>query len=155
MVVATDLEVNRIGVTKEYSPHVGPVRCDDGKLQQVFLSIFKNALEAMTPGGHLHIEVSAEKSGRSQDAQILIKNDGVPIPAEHMGKIFEPYFTTKRSGTGLGLATVKKIVEEHHGQISISSAAGEGTTLIIRIPGPPRGGPFRRRGGRGRRSRGR
>ena len=149
-VVATDLDANRIGVTKEYSPHVGPVRCDDVKMQQVFLSIFKNALEAMTPGGHLHIEVAPHKAGRNQELQIQIKNDGVPIPTEHMGKIFEPYFTTKRTGTGLGLASVKKIVEEHHGQISIASGPGQGTTVVIRLPVPPRGQHFRRRG-RGRR----
>lgn len=143
-VVATDLEVTRIQVTKDYPQHLSPVRCDEAKMQQVFLSIFKNALEAMTPGGHLHIEVTQARSGRNP-VQILIKNDGAPIPTEYMGKVFEPFFTTKRSGTGLGLATVKKIVEEHQGQISIASGPGQGTTVIIRIPPiAPRGGPYRR-----------
>jgi signal transduction histidine kinase len=147
--ISTELDVNRIEVTKEYRVP-GPVRCDDGKMQQVFLSIFKNALEAMGPGGHLHIEVSMQRAGRNHDLQILIKNDGAPIPTEHVGKVFEPYFTTKRAGTGLGLATVKKIVEEHHGQISIASGPGQGTTVIIHLPAPVRGAPYRRRG-RGRR----
>jgi signal transduction histidine kinase len=147
--ISTELDVNRIEVTKEYRVP-GPVRCDDGKMQQVFLSIFKNALEAMGPGGHLHVEVSMQRVGRNPDLQILIKNDGAPIPTEHVGKVFEPYFTTKRAGTGLGLATVKKIVEEHHGQISIASGPGQGTTVIIHLPAPVRGAPYRRRG-RGRR----
>lgn len=145
-VVATDLDVNRIGVTKDSDPHISPVRCDDGKMQQVFLSIFKNALEAMAPGGHLHIEVAQPRASRH--VQITVKNDGVPIPTEHVGKVFEPFFTTKRSGTGLGLASVKKIVEEHQGQISIASGPGQGTAVIIRLPGQQRGGPYR---GRGRR----
>jgi signal transduction histidine kinase len=145
-VVATDLDVNRIGVTKDSDPHISPVRCDDGKMQQVFLSIFKNALEAMAPGGHLHIEVSQPRASRH--VQITVKNDGIPIPTEHVGKVFEPFFTTKRSGTGLGLASVKKIVEEHQGQISIASGPGQGTAVIIRLPGQQRGGPYR---GRGRR----
>ncbi|WP_447984564.1 ATP-binding protein [Nitrospira sp. Nam74] len=145
-VVATDLDVNRIGVTKDSDPHISPVRCDDGKMQQVFLSIFKNALEAMAPGGHLHIEVTQPRASRH--VQITVKNDGVPIPTEHVGKVFEPFFTTKRSGTGLGLASVKKIVEEHQGQISIASGPGQGTAVIIRMPGQQRGGPYR---GRGRR----
>jgi len=150
-VVATELEMNRIRVTKDYAPNLGPVRCDEAKLQQVFLSIYKNALEAMTPGGHLHIEVSPQRSGRGQ-VQITIKNDGVPIPTEHVGKVFEPFFTTKRAGTGLGLATVKKIVEEHQGQISIASGPGQGTAVIIRLPAAaPRGAQGGR--GRGRRSR--
>ncbi|MBI4402466.1 MAG: GAF domain-containing protein [Nitrospirae bacterium] len=144
--IATDLETNRIRVTKDYAANLSQVRCDEAKMQQVFLSIFKNSLEAMSPGGHLHIEVTQQRSGRTHDVQILIRNDGVPIPTEHVGKVFEPYFTTKRAGTGLGLATVKKIVEEHQGQISIASGPGQGTTVIIRIPPPVPRGSYRRRG---------
>src|SRR5881397_641046 len=82
-VVATELEMNRTRLTKDYTANLNQVRCDETKMQQVFLSIFKNALEAMTPGGHLHIEVTQHRSGRHPDVQILIKNDGVPIPTEH------------------------------------------------------------------------
>jgi len=149
-VVATELEINRTRVTKDYTANLNQVRCDETKMQQVFLSIFKNALEAMTPGGHLHIELTQHRAGRHPEVHILIKNDGAPIPTEHVGKVFEPYFTTKRSGTGLGLATVKKIVEEHQGQISIASGPGQGTSVIIRLPAWFRGGAFRHRG-RGRR----
>lgn len=149
-VVANDLEVTRIQVTKDYATQLAPVRGDEAKLQQVFLSIFKNASEAMTPGGHLHIQATQQRAGRGVEDQILIKNDGAPIPADIVDKVFEPFFTTKRAGTGLGLATVKKIVEEHGGAISIGSAPGEGTTVTIRLPGITRGPAFRHRG-RGRR----
>ncbi len=147
-VVATDLEVTRIQVTKDYATMIAPVRGDESKLQQVFLSIFKNAGEAMSPGGHLHIQITQHRAGRGVEDQILIKNDGAPIPAEIVDKVFEPFFTTKRAGTGLGLATVKKIVEEHGGSITIGSAPGEGTTVTIRLPGLSRGPSYR---GRGRR----
>lgn len=146
VVVGTDLEVTRIHVTKDYANVIPPVRGDEAKLQQVFLSIFKNAGEAMTPGGHLHIEVTQHRAGRGTEVQILIKNDGAPIPPEILDKVFEPFFTTKRSGTGLGLATVKKIVEEHGGSIAIGSAPGEGTSVTIRLPGISRGPAFRHRG---------
>ncbi|HEY6973737.1 MAG TPA: ATP-binding protein [Nitrospiraceae bacterium] len=149
-VVGTDLEVTRIQVTKDYATQIAPVRGDESKLQQVFLSIFKNAVEAMSPGGHLHIQVTQHRAGRGLEDQILIKNDGAPIPAEIVDKVFEPFFTTKRAGTGLGLATVKKIIEEHGGSIAIGSAPGEGTTVTIRLPGISRGPAFRHRG-RGRR----
>ena len=149
-VVATDLEVTRINVTKEYAPILAPVRGDEAKLQQVFLSIFKNACEAMTPGGRLTIHVSQHRAGRGFEDQILIKNDGAPIPPEIVDNVFEPFFTTKKAGSGLGLATVKKIVEEHGGSITIGSAPGEGTTVTIRLPGVSRGPAFRHRG-RGRR----
>lgn len=150
VVVGTDLEVTRIQVTKDYATQIAPVRGDEAKLQQVFLSIFKNAGEAMTPGGHLHIQVTQHRAGRGIEVQTLIKNDGAPIPADIVDKVFEPFFTTKRSGTGLGLATVKKIIEEHGGSIAIGSAPGEGTTVTIRLPGVSRGPAFRHRG-RGRR----
>ena len=147
--VATDLEMNRITVAKEYEGHPVPVRCDDAKMQQVFLSIIKNALEAMTPGGRLDIAVSSQKGGRM--VQIIISNDGAPIPTEHIGKLFEPYFTTKRSGTGLGLATVKKIVDEHQGEIAITSGQDKGPSVTIQLPAAaPRGGRFRGRGRGGR-----
>src|SRR6185503_14155604 len=81
-VIATDLEVTRIQVTKDYATMIAPVRGDEAKLQQVFLSIFKNACEAMNPGGHLHIQVTQHRAGRGVEDQILIKNDGAPIPAE-------------------------------------------------------------------------
>jgi signal transduction histidine kinase len=149
-VVGTELEATRIQVVKEYAGMIAPVRADEAKMQQVFLSIFKNAIEAMTPGGILTISMSNQRSGRHFEVQILIKNNGAPIPAEHVDKVFEPFFTTKRSGTGLGLATVKKIVEEHQGSIAISSAPGEGTTVTIRLPGISRG-PSHRYRGRGRR----
>ena len=149
-VVATELEATRIQVVKEYAGLLAPVRADEAKMQQVFLSIFKNAIEAMTPGGILTITMSNQRAGRHLEVQILIKNNGAPIPAEHLDKVFEPFFTTKRSGTGLGLATVKKIVEEHQGSIGISGETGEGTTVTIRLPGVSRG-PAHRYRGRGRR----
>ena len=149
-VVATELEATRIQVVKEYAGVLAPVRADEAKMQQVFLSIFKNAIEAMTPGGILTIAMSNQRSGRHLEVQILIKNNGAPIPPEYLDKVFEPFFTTKRSGTGLGLATVKKIVEEHQGSIGISGEMGEGTTVTIRLPGVSRG-PAHRYRGRGRR----
>ncbi|MFO0766936.1 MAG: ATP-binding protein [Nitrospiraceae bacterium] len=134
-VVGTEVEATRVQVVKEYADMIAPVRADEAKMLQVFLSIFKNAIEAMTPGGILTISMSNQRSGRHFEVQILIKNNGAPIPAEHVDEVFEPFFTTKRSGTGLGLATVKKIVEEHQGSIAIASAPGEGTTVTIRLPG--------------------
>ena len=104
----------------------------------------------MTPGGILTITMSNQRAARHLEVQILIKNNGAPIPPEHVDKVFEPFFTTKRSGTGLGLATVKKIVEEHQGSIGISGTPGEGTTVTIRLPGVSRG-PAHRYRGRGRR----
>ena len=142
--VSTDLRVNRIEVVKKVPARLAQVRWDEGKMQHVFLCIFKNAIEAMSPGGHLRVEVMLTRA-RKPELQIVIANDGVPIPPELVDKVFEPYFTTKRSGTGLGLATVKKIVEEHQGQIRIASEPDKGTTLTILMPAPKPRTPYRSR----------
>jgi len=143
--VATDLKVNRIEVTKESPARLGEVRWDQEKIQHAFLSIFTNALEAMSPGGHLGIAVS-QKRGRQSEMVICIHNDGAPIPEELSERIFEPYFTTKRSGTGLGLAMVKKIVDEHGGHIAIDSRPEKGTLVTITLPAMRPRRPYRGRG---------
>ena len=144
-IVATDLKVNRIEVVKEFPSRLGQVRWDQEKIQHAFLSIFTNALEAMSPGGHLRVSVS-QKRGRQPEMVIRIHNDGAPIPAELGEKIFEPYFTTKRSGTGLGLAMVKKIVDEHGGHIAIDSRPEKGTLVTITLPAMRPRLPYRGRG---------
>ncbi len=134
-VITEDLEKNAITVTRDFSPSLPAVKVDEGKLQQVFLSILKNALEAMTTHGHIHLQAVPHKGARGRhEVAVTIQNDGAPIPTEHIGKIFEPGFTTKAAGTGLGLASVKKIIEEHRGQISIASGPDQGTAVIIRLP---------------------
>lgn len=143
--ILTDLKASRIEVIKDYSPRLGQVKWDEAKMQHAFLSIFKNALEAMSPGGRLHIAVTLKRSRQASEVLITIQNNGIPIPAELVDKVFEPYFTTKRSGTGLGLAMVKKIVEEHQGQISIASSLEEGTKVLIRLPALRPRIPYRRR----------
>jgi len=142
--VSTDLRVNRIEVVKKVPARLAQVRWDETKMQHVLLCIFKNAIEAMSPGGHLRVEVMLTRA-RKPELQMVIANDGVPIPAELVDKVFEPYFTTKRSGTGLGLATVKKIVEEHQGKIRIASEPDKGTTVTILMPVPKPRTPYRPR----------
>jgi len=139
--VSTDLRVNRIELAKKVPARLAQVRWDEVKMQHVFLCIFKNAIEAMSPGGHLRVEVMLTRA-RKPELQLVIANDGVPIPPELVDKVFEPYFTTKRSGTGLGLATVKKIVEEHQGKIRIASEPDKGTTVTILMPSPKPRTPF-------------
>ena len=143
--VEMDLKVNRIDVTKEFPERLEPVRWDKEKVKHALLSILENALEAMSPEGKLRVSVSP-KRGRIPEMVICIHNDGAPIPRELSEKIFEPYFTTKRSGTGLGLAMVKKIVEEHDGDIAIQSSPEEGTLVTIKLPAMRPRAPYRRRG---------
>jgi len=106
------------------------VEVDRGQLKQAFYNVIKNAFQAMKQNGILRIQTDLA------DAFITITfaDTGGGIAAENMSKIFEPYFTTKSSGTGLGLLIVRRIVREHGGDIELMSDEGQGLVLTIRLP---------------------
>lgn len=113
----------------EPSPHI---QLDEKYMKQALLNIVKNAISAMPHGGILRIE-----SLRSANQLVLkVSDTGVGIPEENLDKIFEPYYTTKEFGSGLGLTLVYKIVKEHLGDIAVSSKVEEGTTFSLSFPVP-------------------
>ncbi|HWP68327.1 MAG TPA: ATP-binding protein, partial [Rectinemataceae bacterium] len=105
---------------------------DKRHIKQALLNLIQNAMAAMPDGGTLG--VSAEYSG--DEVRISISDTGTGIPEELLTKIFEPYFTTKKNGTGLGLTITYKIVKEHSGDISLESKEGKGSTFTIHLPVP-------------------
>jgi two-component system, sporulation sensor kinase E len=108
------------------------IELDEKYLKQALLNIIQNALSAMSEGGDLTVETR-----RDEDRVcISITDTGIGIPQEVMDKIFEPYFTTKDFGSGLGLTLVYKIVKEHNGDIYVDSKEGKGTTFILSFPIP-------------------
>ena len=127
-------EMDQAGVRIEssLSPKVPLLRIDARFIKQALLNLIKNAVAAMPEGGTLRVET------RRADGEALVRvsDTGTGIPDEIMDKIFEPYFTTKPFGTGLGLTIVFKIVKEHFGDISVSSRVGEGTTVALSLPIP-------------------
>ena len=107
------------------------VNVDPDRLTQCLLNLYLNALQAMENGGQLTIASSI----RNNDTfTIDIKDNGSGISADDLSKIFDPYFTTKPKGTGLGLPIVHKIIEAHQGQIRVRSATGQGTVFSIALP---------------------
>jgi two-component system sensor histidine kinase HydH len=104
---------------------------DPDRMKQVFLNLYLNALGAMEDGGMLSVAL-AELPG--ERIRIEIRDTGVGIAPEDLGRIFDPYFTTKPSGAGLGLAIVQKIVDAHGGEIQVESTPGQGTTVTILLP---------------------
>ena len=96
------------------------------------LNIIKNAISAMPNGGDLTIET---KIGRSE-VMLEVSDTGVGIPEGQIAKIFEPYYTTKEFGSGLGLTVVYKIVKEHGGEVSLRTHEEEGTTFTMSFPIP-------------------
>lgn len=105
---------------------------DEKYIKQAVLNLVKNALGAMPEGGVLTIRT--EKKGDYVRLQVI--DTGIGIPPEYLDKIFEPYFTTKEFGSGLGLTIVYKIVKEHQGEITVDSEPGKGTVFTIKFPIP-------------------
>lgn len=127
-----EAENQHISMEVELADNLPEVMIDRKYLKQALLNIVKNAIAAMPEGGLLSISASV----KGDEVQIAIRDTGVGIPEELLTKIFEPYFTTKESGTGLGLTITFKIVKEHNGEITVESKPGKGTTFIIHLPIP-------------------
>jgi signal transduction histidine kinase len=100
------------------------------QLVQIFLNLILNAMDATGKGGH--IAICAEY--RSGELQVLVRDNGSGIAAEHTERLFQPYFTTKKDGTGLGLFVTRKLVTDHGGQIEFESRPGQGTTFLVHLP---------------------
>jgi PAS domain S-box-containing protein len=112
--------------------HLPPIRGDSGQLLQVFANLLANALQAMPGGGRLTI-VTSRMSGPDRIA-VSVADTGVGVARENLAKLFQPLFTTKITGIGLGLAITRSIVEAHRGAIDVQSEAGRGSTFIVTLP---------------------
>lgn len=105
------------------------VRADEHQLKQVILNVVQNALQACTPKDCVSVELSLE----SRKVTLCVKDTGCGMSPSELARIYQPYFTTKSTGTGLGLAVSKRIIQEHGGDISITSTVGQGTTVHIQF----------------------
>jgi PAS domain S-box-containing protein len=130
--VQPELDQAGVQIESNLSTSLPLLRIDARYIKQALLNLIKNAVAAMPGGGVLRVDTL--RAG--EDVQVRISDTGSGIPEEIMDKIFEPYFTTKPFGTGLGLTIVFKIVKEHFGDISVTSRPGEGTTVTLALPVP-------------------
>ena len=118
---------------RQNAPHDLPeTSVDPAQFKQVLINIFKNAFQAMPNGGKLHVDI--RKKEDQPHIEIEIRDTGPGIPAEIQDEIFKPYFTTKTTGTGLGLVISKQIVERHGGTLSFTSHSDSGTSIFIHLP---------------------
>lgn len=109
--------------------------CDSVKIKQVLINLIKNAFEATEPGSFIHISLNylPEDNFTQSKLQIVISNNGNPIPEDVLENIFIPFVTYKKGGTGVGLALVKKVVDLHYGSVNVESN-DELTSFIIQLP---------------------
>jgi len=125
-----DIKKNKIFVRKVFR-HTEKAKADPNRLMQVLVNVVGNAIQAMTEkGGDLMIITR----NNGNKIEIAVQDSGVGVPQSLLNKIYNPFFTTKESGSGLGLMIVKKIIDEHQGNISVQSREGKGSTFTISLP---------------------
>ncbi len=128
--LAAEIADRDIIVEKELRKDLPPIEVDRNQIKQAFYNVIKNSFQAMKTAGILHIATDLV----NDQIAVTFTDTGGGIPSDAMGQIFQPYFTTKKSGSGLGLLVVRRIVREHGGEIDIVSDEGKGLTLTIRLP---------------------
>lgn len=119
-----------IEMVKKLDADLPEVNIDTDQIRQVLVNMIMNAMQAMPEGGRLTISVRE----RDKFLEVEISDTGCGIPKEAIGKIFDPLFTTRAKGIGLGLAVCKAVIERHEGNIEVESEVGKGATFTIRLP---------------------
>ncbi len=131
--VSYELSEYRITLTTDLEDYLPRLRVDENLIKQVLLNIIKNAMNAMEEkGGSLLIKTRSY----GNSVALIIQDNGCGMDAKTVEKIFEPYFTTKETGSGLGLTMVFKVMKEHGGEISVKSTIKKGTTFTLHLPVP-------------------
>jgi PAS domain S-box-containing protein len=121
-----------IRVVLRFAPDVPWVKADTEQLQQVFLNLLLNAIQAMPKGGVVTLTAIGDTEGKQ--VQIEVADTGLGIPQEHLSRIFDPFFTTKEEGTGLGLSVSARLIRAQGGHIAVSSRDGKGSVFTIFLP---------------------
>jgi two-component system, NtrC family, sensor histidine kinase HydH len=128
--ISIDAQAAGVEMVVDIREELPVIFVDEDKLNQVFLNLFLNAIQAMEHGGKLTVSVTVA-DGR---VRITVSDTGCGVAPEDIGRVFDPYFTTKPEGTGLGMAMSAKIIEEHGGEITLESQVEQGTSVIVEIP---------------------
>lgn len=148
--VTLALQGSNVRCTFDIAPDLWTVAADDGQLVQVFTNIVINAQQAMPYGGTMLIRAAnvvetrrlweyALRVSPGPYVRVSVMDTGIGIAEEHLGRIFDPYFTTKQKGSGLGLATSHSIIRNHGGYLSVASKPGHGATVYVNLPAMPSG----------------
>jgi len=125
---------------RHLDPAIPKIPADYQSLRQALLNLLLNALQAMPAGGELHLSTLMRGHGsvRSADGEgevvVSIRDTGCGVPPENLTKLFDPYFTTKANGFGLGLSIVERVVQEHGGRVEVNSELGKGATFTLSLP---------------------
>ena len=119
-----------IKIELQKAPDLAEVEHDSDQIHQVLLNLLLNAVQATEGPGSIHVQIGT----RDDCASVLVSDTGRGIPPQNLSHIFRPFYTTKGNGTGLGLSLARRIVEEHHGRIEVSSEVGKGSKFEVVLP---------------------
>ncbi len=131
-ILENEFLLNRIAMDKKLAPDLPDIMADGSQMEQVFVNLLLNAVQAVPEGGTVQLKSSLNEP--ESCVSIEVKDNGPGIGRKEQSKIFEPFFSTKPNGTGLGLSVSFGIVRNHQGNISVHSRPGEGTQFLIKIP---------------------
>ena len=135
LLVSTETKKKQINVIKDYASDLPTVQIDREQIKQVFLNILLNAIGATSEHGQIMVKTrSFVKPGGEPYVQIEFTDTGCGIPGEHLEEIFNPFFTTKSTGSGLGLSISNQIVQDHRGYIDVESQLDKGSSFFINLP---------------------
>jgi signal transduction histidine kinase len=134
--VAQPIRDRQVALEVAVPPGLPQIHVDPMQIEQAILEIVSNALDAMPSGGRLRIGavVAEGDDDAPRNVVVEVSDTGVGIPADVLGSVTEPFFTTRQEGTGLGLAIARRYVEQNGGRLEITSRPGEGTTVRLRLP---------------------
>ena len=125
-----EVENRGIQVRERLARPLPPIPLDPAQIKQALVNLIKNAIQAMTKGGVLTLQTESANDG----LWVNVADTGVGIPSDKVKRIFEPFYTTKKKGSGLGLMIVQRIVRDHGGRLELQSYVNEGTTFRIWLP---------------------
>ena len=131
-ILENEFLLNRIDMDKSLAPDLPDIMADGSQMEQVFVNLLLNAVQAVPEGGTIQVKSSLNQQESS--VSIEVQDNGLGIGRKEQSKIFEPFFSTKPNGTGLGLSVSYGIVRNHQGNINVHSQPGEGTRFLIKLP---------------------
>jgi len=125
-----DFAAHQLRFTLDSPDEPIPLHADPDLLTQVLFNLLQNAMAATEAGGEVRLGVRQENS----EIHLWVQDTGQGMTTEEIGRMFDPFFTTRKTGTGLGMAVVHQIVEQHHGRVAVDSTPGSGTRVDVIFP---------------------
>ena len=129
-----EIKDKQIKFNLELSPDISQIQADENQVRQILMNVIINAIQAIPKKGEIKIKTEKALLKGEPAMKLIIEDSGIGIPEKDFTQIFDPFFSTKEKGSGLGLSIVYKLIEAHQGEIKVESKEGKGTKFVIFLP---------------------